>query len=139
MTTPANKALLDTLNASLDDLEDILTPLTHTRTVHDTATSLPVADKARLYVLTTYALESLLFSYLRIQGVDVKEHGIRQELSRVRNYVQKIKEAQEGPEKRDMALDKGAAGRFIKAGLVGDSKTFETPQRGDTEGGDMEG
>lgn len=137
--------LLDDLNGTVKSLGSSAAPLTSS-TVQDISTHLTVADKARLYVLTTYAIESLLFgildgssclqpywgtlndfmnanfwmwaitAYLRLNGTDVKDHPIRTELSRVRNYVQKIKEAQAAP--RDMALDKEAAGRFIKAALV---------------------
>lgn len=117
MSTSALHPQLTELNDNLEDLEELLQPITTTRTIANTATSLPVADKARLYVLTTYALESLLFSYLRLAGAEVKDHPIRQELSRVRNYVQKIKEAQEAPPP-GMALDKDAAKRFINAALV---------------------
>ncbi|TGZ84653.1 hypothetical protein EX30DRAFT_337150 [Ascodesmis nigricans] len=111
--------LLGELNKTLSKLSDSSAPLTSS-TVQDVATHLTVADKARLYVLTTYAVESLLFSYLRLNGADVRDHPIRTELSRVRNYVQKIKEAQAAP--RNMELDKQAAGRFIKAALAGNDE-----------------
>jgi exosome complex protein LRP1 len=51
---------LDAVDDRLDELSTALEPLL-SKTVADHATSLPVADKARLYVLTTYAVESLLF------------------------------------------------------------------------------
>lgn len=57
--------LLDTLDDRLDDLTTALAPLL-SQTIQDSATKLPVADKARLYVLTTYAIESLLFCALPV-------------------------------------------------------------------------
>lgn len=52
--------LLDLLDDRVDELAAALAPL-HARTIQDSATKLPVADKARLYVMTTFAIESLLF------------------------------------------------------------------------------
>lgn len=40
------------------------------------------------------------------------------ELTRVKQYFEKIKALETEPEKRTMTLDKQAAGRFIKHGLV---------------------
>lgn len=40
------------------------------------------------------------------------------ELTRVKQYFEKIKALEMEPEKRTMTLDKQAAGRFIKHGLV---------------------
>ncbi|KAI5806895.1 putative exosome-associated protein [Geopyxis carbonaria] len=127
------QVLLEDLEDSLDDLTHNIKPLLQ-RSVYDTATRLTVADKARLYVLTTYTIESLLFSYLRLNGVNARDHPIRLELSRVRAYVQKIKNAQgiaspaEGAagagtgSGSNMTLDKGAAKRFIQAALAGNDK-----------------
>ena len=44
----------------IDDLRDALEPLLATALSHHT-TKLPLLDKAKLYVLVTYAIESLLF------------------------------------------------------------------------------
>lgn len=64
MSSSAALDQLDTLDDRLDALLPFLTPLL-ARNIADTATSLPVADKARLYVLVTYVLESLLFCSFR--------------------------------------------------------------------------
>lgn len=40
------------------------------------------------------------------------------ELTRVKQYFEKIKALETEPEERTMTLDKQAAGRFIKHGLV---------------------
>lgn len=40
------------------------------------------------------------------------------ELTRVKQYFEKIKALETEPEKRTMSLDKQAAGRFIKHNLV---------------------
>lgn len=41
----------------------------------------------------------------------------------MKQYFQKIKSLESEPEKRTMTLDKGAAGRFIKHGLVSNALT----------------
>jgi len=112
--------LLDDFDSSLASLTTALAPLLSTP-LSELATTLTVADKARLHVLATYALDSLLFSYLRLQGADTKNHAVMSELARVRQYVAKIKAA-ESPAERPMALDRSAAERFIKAGLAGNDR-----------------
>jgi len=112
--------LLNDLDDSLATLTTTLAPLL-TTPLSDLATTLTVADKARLHVLATYALDSLLFSYLRLQGTDTKGHAIMTELTRVHQYFAKIKGAEPAPE-RPMALNTSAAERFIKAGLAGNDK-----------------
>jgi len=53
------KPQLDDLGASLDNLEAALKPLLGD--VGSVASKLPLLDKAKLNVLTCYAIESLLF------------------------------------------------------------------------------
>lgn len=53
-------SLIELLDDKNDDLEDALESLMSSPLV-DTASKLPVLDKAQLYVLITYAIESLLF------------------------------------------------------------------------------
>ena len=61
-------------------------------------------------------------AYLRINGIKAKDHPVMRELARVRQYMEKIKSAEENEARQNGAglhLDKDAAGRFIKAALVG--------------------
>ncbi|KAJ9252343.1 hypothetical protein DTO207G8_1942 [Paecilomyces variotii] len=113
--------LLDRLEENVDDLEEVLQPLLK-RPLADTSRKLPVMDRAKLHVLITYTLESLIFSYLRLHGVNAKEHPVFRELTRVKQYFEKIKALETEPEERTMTLDKQAAGRFIKHGLAGNDK-----------------
>ena len=53
-------ALWEKLDDDLDDLEDALFPLCR-EALLQTAGKLPLLDKAKLLVLTTYAIESVLF------------------------------------------------------------------------------
>ncbi|PTU21926.1 hypothetical protein P175DRAFT_0492539 [Aspergillus ochraceoroseus IBT 24754] len=113
--------LLEQLDDNVDDLEEILNPILDS-TVVETSKKLPVLDKAKFHVLVTYTLESLLFSYLRLHGVNAKEHPVFRELTRVKQYFEKIKALETEPEQRTMTLDKQAASRFIKHGLAGNEK-----------------
>ena len=127
--------LLEQLDDHVDDLEEALEPLLGHSLSH-TSKNLPVMDKAKLHVLITYTLESLIFcmfcletclrsflltrslAYLRLHGVDAKQHRVFRELTRVKQYFDKIKALETEPEQRTMTLDKAAASRFIKHGLV---------------------
>ncbi|GFF27137.1 nuclear nucleic acid-binding protein C1D [Aspergillus udagawae] len=113
--------LLEQLDDNVDDLEEVLKPILESP-VSETSKKLPVLDKAKFHVLVTYALESLIFSYLRLHGVNAKEHPVFRELTRVKQYFGKIQALEAEPEQRTMTLDKEAAGRFIKHGLAGNDK-----------------
>ena len=52
--------LLEALDDNIDDVEEALSPLLQAA-LSDTAGRLPILDKAQLYVLVTYAIESILF------------------------------------------------------------------------------
>ncbi len=53
-------SLLGRLESEIDGLEDSLAPLIETDLSHITS-KLPLLDRAKLYVLVTYAVESILF------------------------------------------------------------------------------
>ena len=59
-TTQKLMSLLEDLDDDLDDLEESLAPLLKPALV-ETASKYPVLDRAKLYVLVTYAIESMLF------------------------------------------------------------------------------
>ncbi|KAK7537227.1 Sas10/Utp3/C1D family-domain-containing protein [Phyllosticta citribraziliensis] len=115
------KPLIEDLEDNIDDLEETLEPLLKDA-LSANASKLPLLDKAKLYVLVTYAIESVLFSHLSLAGVKAKEHPVFTEISRVRQYFQKIKEVESGPAKPTQRLDVPAANRFINAGLAGNDK-----------------
>jgi exosome complex protein LRP1 len=63
-------------------------------------------------------------AYLRLNGVQAKEHPVFKELTRVKQYFEKIKVAEAGPTKprENISLNKQAAGRIIKHALAGNDK-----------------
>jgi len=121
MDTSDVQELIEDLGGNLDDLEASLAPLLNTALSTSTS-KLPLLDKAKLYVLATYAIDSVLFSLLKLNGTDVKNHPVVAEISRVKSYFNKIKEAETGPAQRTTQLNKDAAARFIKHGLSGNDK-----------------
>lgn len=61
-----------------------------------------------------------MIAYLRLNGVNAKDHPVFRELTRVKQYFEKINNAESDSMNRSsMALDKAAAGRFIKHALAG--------------------
>jgi hypothetical protein len=53
-------SLLEQLDDEIDDLEESLEPLLK-QALSETSSKLPLLDKAKLFVLVTYAIESMLF------------------------------------------------------------------------------
>ncbi|KAK5679338.1 hypothetical protein LTS10_008153 [Elasticomyces elasticus] len=121
METSDVLSLVEDMSGNIDDLEEALAPILKTALSASTS-KLPLLDKAKLYVLATYAIESILFSALRLNGVDAKAHPVFQELNRVKEYFAKIKTAENAGTKRSTVVNKEAAGRFIKQGLAGNDK-----------------
>ena len=52
--------MVESLDDNIDDLDEALAPLLNA-SLSDTTRKLPVLDKAQLYVLVVYAIESILF------------------------------------------------------------------------------
>ncbi|CAJ0548249.1 Ff.00g050030.m01.CDS01 [Fusarium sp. VM40] len=114
---------LDRLDDQLDDLEETLQPLLGN--LEGMASELPLLDKAKLFSLTAYAIESLLFSSLKLEGSDTQTQAVLTELKRIQQYFGKIKniEAPPAEESRSMTVNQEAAARILKADLS-DNKTI---------------
>ncbi|POR37595.1 Exosome complex protein [Tolypocladium paradoxum] len=106
---------LDRLDSQLDDLEDALEPLLGGLEMQ--ASQLPLLDKAKLFSLTAYAIESLLFTSLRLHGTDTQSHAVLTELKGVQKYFVKIKAIEEPEAKRTTTVNQEAAARILKADL----------------------
>ncbi|KAG5664326.1 hypothetical protein KAF25_008060 [Fusarium avenaceum] len=114
---------LDRLDDQLDDLEETLQPLLGN--LEGMASELPLLDKAKLFSLTAYAIESLLFSSLKLEGSDTQTQAVLTELKRIQQYFGKIKNIETPPaeESRSMTVNQEAAARILKADLS-DNKTI---------------
>ncbi|MCJ1421949.1 hypothetical protein MMC32_008316, partial [Xylographa parallela] len=107
----------DQLNDDIDNLEDASRALI-TGALSDAAQRLPLLDRAKLYALTTYAIESIIFSFVRLNGTNAKKHPIFSELTRVKQYFEKIRVVEfDKPKRENISLDKPAARRFLKHDL----------------------
>ncbi|GAB1312259.1 Exosome complex protein [Madurella fahalii] len=113
---------LDQLEEDLNQVKEALKPLLDD--IGDVSSKLPLLDKAKLYVLASYAIESLLFSTLRLNGVDTREHAILTELARVKQYMEKIQKIETPPAERENTVNTEAAARFLKSDL-GDNKDIK--------------
>ncbi|XP_062345445.1 nuclear nucleic acid-binding protein C1D isoform X2 [Cinclus cinclus] len=72
-------------------------------------------EQAKLDLVSAYTLNSMFWVYLATQGINPKEHPVKQELERIRTYMNKVKEITD--KKKASKLDKGAASRFVKNAL----------------------
>uniref|UniRef100_A0A6J0UAP5 Nuclear nucleic acid-binding protein C1D n=2 Tax=Pogona vitticeps TaxID=103695 RepID=A0A6J0UAP5_9SAUR len=72
-------------------------------------------EQAKLDLVSAYTLNSMFWVYLATQGINPKEHPVKQELERIRTYMNRVKEIAD--RKKAAKLDKGAASRFVRSAL----------------------
>ncbi|XP_077138663.1 nuclear nucleic acid-binding protein C1D [Ranitomeya variabilis] len=84
-------------------------------------------EQAKLDLVSAYTLNSLFWVYLTTQGVNPKEHAVKDELERIRSYMNRVKEITD--RKKAARLDKGAAQRFIKHALCDPTAEEGTPAK----------
>ncbi|KAI0304595.1 hypothetical protein BC826DRAFT_977107 [Russula brevipes] len=96
------KRKLSALTSSLDDLETSLTALL-SQSLPELVLGLDTIQQAKLQVVVPYLVYDLVFvmarSLLKTRGLDPKTHPVIAELDRVRQYFDKLKDAQD-PAKR---------------------------------------
>ena len=102
--TPSKESLhelLDTLSSRLAETESSLSILFDGPTsLSEVVESLPVLDRAKFFVTLAYAIDSLIFCYLRTKGASFKDHPVMQELERVKTYIRKANSAEQVPTDR---------------------------------------
>ncbi|KAF2861514.1 hypothetical protein K470DRAFT_256887 [Piedraia hortae CBS 480.64] len=126
-TTAQMRECADDLRDKIDALEAAFAPILKAG-ISGSASKLPLMDQAQLYTLTTYAIESLLFSAIRLDGSeDAKKHPVFQELNRVKGYFAKIKAAQTTAEGKRSRVDVEAVDRMIKHGTESVKKLQHGP------------
>jgi len=91
-----------------------------------TMANFDLMEKSKMNVLVAYAIEDLIWVYLKSRGIDSTSHPVSEDLGRIKSYFGKIKQT-ENPDKRTMAIDKAAAGRFIRAAIASASKGSAQP------------
>ncbi|KIM47560.1 hypothetical protein M413DRAFT_439227, partial [Hebeloma cylindrosporum] len=129
------KAKLATLTSSFDDLESLLEPL-FSQTLPETLVGLESIQQAKLQTVLPYLVYDLIFIYLKSRGIDPKSHPVISELDRIRQYFEKISNAENPPAKRT-EIDKAAATRFIKHAIA-QSQWKKTPAEESQDANDDE-
>ncbi|XP_018422445.1 PREDICTED: nuclear nucleic acid-binding protein C1D [Nanorana parkeri] len=84
-------------------------------------------EQAKLDLVSAYTLNSLFWVYLVTQGINPKEHPVKDELERIRSYMNRVKEITD--RKKAARLDKGAAQRFIKHALCDLTPEEDSPAK----------
>ncbi|PVD26175.1 hypothetical protein C0Q70_13844 [Pomacea canaliculata] len=108
------KERLASFDESLSNLDALLQPLL--ATPHsELVEKLQPLDSAKMDLVVAYSINSLFWMYLNLCGVNPKDHPVKQELERIRSYMNRVKEAQESL--NAPKIDKAAAKRFIKSAL----------------------
>nr|CCA16854.1 conserved hypothetical protein [Albugo laibachii Nc14] len=80
-------------------------------------------NKAKLNVSLAYTLNGLLYIYLKTQGVppeDPRHLHVKQELERVKAFINRIKRVESGHAEPKMQLDQKASKRMIHSALSSD-------------------
>ncbi|KAM6084703.1 nuclear nucleic acid-binding protein C1D [Theristicus caerulescens] len=89
-------------------------------------------EQAKMDLVSVYTLNSMFWVYLATQGINPKEHPVKQELERIRTYMNKVKEIAD--KKKASKLNKGAASRFVRNALwepnAENEHTSKTPAKG---------
>jgi exosome complex protein LRP1 len=99
---------------SLSEAEEILQNLQKV-SFGEIQSQLSSLDKAKLDLVGAYVMNSLFWMYLGVHGENPKEHGVKQELDRIRTYMSRVKEIQD--KEKAPKLDVDASKRFLRNAL----------------------
>ncbi|XP_008427079.1 nuclear nucleic acid-binding protein C1D [Poecilia reticulata] len=105
---------LTTFDSSVNAVKTMLEKLM-SMSRNDLLQKLDPLEQAKLDLMSVYTLNSLFWMYLVTKGINPREHGIKQELERIRTYMNRVKEITD--KKKAARLDKGAASRFLRNAL----------------------
>ncbi|XP_035682634.1 nuclear nucleic acid-binding protein C1D-like [Branchiostoma floridae] len=103
---------------SLKSVEEVFKPFL--QMALEDVEKLESLDQAKLHLTAVYAINSLFWIYLTTQGIDPKDHPIKNELDRIRSYMNRVKEIED--KRKAAKLDKAAAKRIVKSALWEPSK-----------------
>ncbi|EPX73554.1 substrate-specific nuclear cofactor for exosome activity [Schizosaccharomyces octosporus yFS286] len=114
--------LFERLHEQLDKVEESLEPLKESESIFDLVDGKEDIEQAKQYVSLSYAINSALYSYYKLNGTSTEESPIMSELQRVKQYVGKIKHAEKhiqpsaegNNDEQRPKIAKDAASRIIK-------------------------
>merc|ERR1712025_937104 len=117
---------VNTFDEALSKIENTIEPL-HSRPLNDIHGEISSLDKAKLDLVGVYTINSLFWMYLNVNGENPKSHAVKTELSRIQQYMTRIKDLEE--KAKASSLDKDAAKRFIRSALWQQAQQKKTPDR----------
>ncbi|KND01171.1 uncharacterized protein SPPG_04261 [Spizellomyces punctatus DAOM BR117] len=119
---PDLSALTDTLESAVSRVTNLMEPLFSLPFEQQLGNLAPL-ERAKLEVLMAFAMNSLIFVYLKTQGVQ-PDAPVKREMLRIKGYINKIKDAA-GLNKPTMRLDSQAAKRFVNHSLIANPEVSE--------------
>ncbi|XP_077491492.1 ribosomal RNA processing 47 isoform X2 [Amblyomma americanum] len=108
------KGQVQAFHSALINVREALSPL-FSKNEQDVTEGLTPLDKARLDLTLLYSLNSLFWMYLCTVGEDPKQHAVRRELDRVKEYMVRAKQIAD--KAKAPKLDAAAAQRFVRNSL----------------------
>ena len=121
---------LKTFHQTLVNVENIMQPLLETP-LSESQENLTPLEKAKVDLVSLYAVNSLFWEYLKVHGKNPSDHGIKDELERIRENMNKAREISDRPKRP--RVDQGAAKRFIRSGLWQPGAVTEAKEMPDIE------
>ncbi|KAJ2084146.1 hypothetical protein H4R24_000219 [Coemansia sp. RSA 988] len=116
MADPKVSKHVDQLASAVDQIQTTLGPIL-SQPLTDILPKLTPIQRCELEALVAYAINTLYWVYLKVNGVPPKEHPVMSELQRVQRYIEKINRVKKGGSKKEsraMRVNADAAGRFIQ-------------------------
>ncbi|KAJ3610931.1 hypothetical protein NHX12_023021 [Muraenolepis orangiensis] len=96
---------------------------------NDLQQKLDPLEQAKLDLMSAYTLNSLFWMFLVTQGMNPRDHPVKQELERIRTYMTRVKDITD--RKKAGRLDKGVAARFVRNALYDSEEgVFKRPSPG---------
>ena len=127
------QATFTELGSAITGIEEKLQPLLQLP-LKQLSAQLSHKENAKLHVTLGYAINALYFMFLKTQGVAPMEHPVKEELARIRGYIQKVQEMEKGKAKPKSKIDVAASQRFIKNALASGSAARQEKQLGTSKG-----
>lgn len=113
------KGFVRSLEASIDDLSEALEPVLDTPLDEIIAKCTTPQQKAKTYNSYLYCVISILFAYIKSLGVNTDNHPIMKELTRVKQSMKALKDAEHALKKKSETteLEKDKTKEFLQRAL----------------------
>eukprot|EP01101_Sappina_pedata_P010175 TRINITY_DN6342_c0_g1_i1.p1 TRINITY_DN6342_c0_g1~~TRINITY_DN6342_c0_g1_i1.p1 ORF type:complete len:132 (-),score=58.27 TRINITY_DN6342_c0_g1_i1:103-459(-) len=103
------------VNTLVSEIESLISPLFETSMIsYQRSSAISSVDFAKINVLIAYAIDTLYYVNLRVQGRFSPDHPIVKELEHLRSYMNKIRDFTQKKAQPKLKIDIDAAKRFIE-------------------------